>query len=28
VKINSLAIDTPMVLANVCVPPPPGIKLQ
>jgi hypothetical protein len=28
VKINSLASDTPIVLAKVCVPPPPGIKLQ
>ena len=28
VKINYLANDTPIVLANVCVPPPPGIKLQ
>ena len=28
VKMSSLARGTPMVLASVCVPPPPGMRLQ
>ena len=28
VKISSFAKETPIVLAKVCVPPPPGMRLQ
>ena len=28
VNINSFAMDVPTILAKVCVPPAPGIKLQ